>query len=193
MIINHSLDAGTVLPYVKQAQAEGFDVIITNTNDNRRDGNEIEGNGSPEEHAETVWKKIVQPSNAKSIAVVAHSYGGHVVARLSKKFEEDFKTKVFAAAFTDSVHGSCGAKSRLAKIGTNFVSSDKPMGTPERGYSDDMPRVSAGHPKHEMTSHACIEALFKFLSKMYNQERGNGNASTEDGTVEAQNVKTDEL
>jgi len=176
LIINHSLDAGTVLPYIKRAQAKGYEVIITNTNDNYRDGKEIVGSGSPEEHGVTVWKQVVQPSNAKSIAVVAHSYGGVVVTRLSKKFEDDFDSKVFAVAFTDSVHSS--ANSRISRIGINFVSSSKPLGTPERGYSDGMPMVSAGSSKHEMTSYACIDELFKFLDKMYEKERGNVNTSS---------------
>lgn len=196
LIINHSIDAGTVLPYVKKAQALGFDVLITNTNDNDRDGEEIIGSETPETHAETVWKKLVQPSNAKSIAVVAHSYGGHVATKLSSKFREDFENKVFAVAFTDSVHSSYGVKSRLSKIGTNFVSSSKPLGTLERSYSGDMPRVSAGHTKHEMTSFACIDALFEFVEKMYKQEReikADDSASEETPIAAKKSKKEEEL
>lgn len=192
------MDAGTVLPYIRRAQAKGYEVIVTNTNDNYRDGKEIVGSGSPEEHGATVWKQVVQPANAKSIAVVAHSYGGVVVTRLSKKFEEEFNSKVFAVAFTDSVHGS--ANSRISKIGINFVSSSKPLGTPERGYNDGMPLVSAGTSKHELTSYACIDELFKFLDQMYEKERGNADANSaeaasspekEDQT--AKTLKADEL
>lgn len=146
------MDAGTVLPYIKRAQSLGYEVIVTNTNDVYRDGNKIIGSETPEKHATMVWKKIVQPANAKSIAVVAHSYGGYVACSLGEKFKEDFADRVFAVAFTDSVHGSSGKGSRLTRIGTNFVASDKPVGAPERSSPNDMPRVSAGHPKHEMTS-----------------------------------------
>lgn len=159
------MDAGTVLPYVKRAQSLGYEVLITNTNDNRRNKSPIPGNGSPEEHATTVWKKIVQPSDAKSIAVVAHSYGGHVVTSLNSKFKSDFEKKVFAVAFTDSVHSSQGAESRLSQIGINFVASDKPMGAAERNYGGDMPRVSAGHPKHEMTSYACKNVFIEISNR----------------------------
>lgn len=146
----------------------------------------IAGSGSPEEHAETVWKEIVQPANPKSIAIVAHSYGGYVAVGLNKKFVEDFKKKVFAVALTDSVHGHCNDP-RLIEIGINFVSSDNPMGTPESDDDNDMPRVSAGHPKHEMTSYACFEALFEFLQKRYELER-------EAGSPEAKKPKkTEEL
>lgn len=152
LIINHSLDAGTVLPYIKRAQSEGYEVVVTNTNDVYREGNKIIGSDTPEQHAIMVWRKIVQPANAKSIAVVAHSYGGYVACNLGEKFKGDFANRVFAVAFTDSVHGSSGKDSRLTQIGTNFVASDKPLGTPERSSPNDMPRISAGHPKHEMTS-----------------------------------------
>lgn len=185
------MDAGTVFPYVKRAQAQGFEVVITNTNDNRRNGEYIEGSRSPEEHAATVWEKVVQPSDAKSIAVVAHSYGGHVASSLSNKFGKDFKTKVFAVALTDSVHSSHGAHSRFSEIGTNFVSSDLPLGTPVQSYSK-MPAVSAGHPKHEMTSYACMEALFEFLAKMYQKERGKSIVTDDEGAG-AENGKMDEL
>lgn len=152
LVINHSLDAGTILPYIKRAQEQGYEIIITNGNDNHRNGHSIKGSRNPEEHANTVWETIVQPANAKSIAIVAHSYGGHVASMLSKKYQEDFKNRVFAVALTDSVHGSRGSNSRLSEIGTNFVSSSEPVGTPHKDYDGDMPRVSAGHPKHEMTS-----------------------------------------
>ena len=164
------------MPYVKRAQALGYEVVITNTNDNYRNGDKIVGSGSPEEHGETVWKKVVQPANAKSIAVVAHSYGGYVASRLSKKFKEDFEKKVFAVAFTDGAES--GGNSRLSKIGINFVSSNKPLGTTERDYSNGMPRVSAGTPQHEMTSFSCIDVLFEFIAKMYEQERGKDTGAT---------------
>lgn len=117
LIINHSLDAGTILPYVKQAQKQGYEIIVTNTNDNHRDGRSITGSKSPEEHANTVWETIVQPANATSIAVVAHSYGGHIASILSKTYQEAFKKRVFAVALTDSVHGSRGSNPRLSEIG----------------------------------------------------------------------------
>ena len=148
LIINHCLDSGTILPYIKEAEKRGYEIIVTNTNDNYRDGQRITGSRNPEEHANTVWETLVQPANAKSIAIVAHSYGGHVANQLSKKYKDDFNSKVFAVALTDSAGGS---NPRLKETGINFVSSNEPVGTPMKGYGD-MLIVSAGHPKHEMTS-----------------------------------------
>lgn len=103
--------------------------------------------------------------------VLFYSYGGHLVAGvLSRTFKKDFEEKVFAVGFTDSVHGSAG--SRLAKIGVNFVSSDKPLGEPVKSFGGGMPAISAGTPKHEMTSYSCMEKLFEFLDKRYKEERG---------------------
>jgi len=186
LIINHSLDAGTVLPYVKRAQKLGYEVIITNTNDNYRGKEALFDSRSPEEHAYTAWKTFVQPANAETIVVVAHSYGGHVVCDLGNNFPKDFKERVIAVAFTDSVHYVRSINKRVSEIGMNFVASDKPLGTPVDARDNrDMPRVSAGHTKHEMTSYSCIDALFEFVQKRFEAERG--------GSPDAKKAKTNEL
>lgn len=177
LIINDSINSGTVLPYIKKAQEAGYEVLVTNTNDNERNGKRIEGNSSPEAHAESVWKKFVQPSNAKSIAIVAHSYGGVVTSQLASKFKNDFDERVFAVAFTDSVHGR-GLTKRVIDIGVNFVTSNKPLNTILRSNDGgDMELRSAGHIKHEMTSYSCIESLFEFIKQRYDEETGSKSPS----------------
>lgn len=167
MVINHSTDSGTVLPYIRKAQDRGYDVIVTNTNDNYRDGKRIEKSASPEEHANTVWEDIVRACNPKAVAVVAHSYGGVVVTELARKYKNDFDEKVFAVAFTDSVHGSRGLTKRLIEIGINFVSSNDPLGKQQGNSDENIRKVSAGHPKHEYTSWACIDELFRFIDEKH--------------------------
>ena len=116
IIINHSIAAGTVLPYIDQATELGYEVLVTNTNDNYRNNKEIKGSESPTKHAKTVWEKIVQPANPEAIAIVAHSYGGVVVTDLADKFPSDFKKKVFAIGFTDSVHSAHNLPSYLLPV-----------------------------------------------------------------------------
>ncbi|KAG5682205.1 hypothetical protein PVAND_011571 [Polypedilum vanderplanki] len=154
LIINDSLDKGTVLPYIKRAREYGYEVIVTNTNDKKIGGR------NPEEHAQNVWNLFT--SKSKHIAIVAHSYGGVVVTDLAEKFKKDFDEKVFAVAFTDSVHGSRSVSSRLIDIGVNFVSSDAPLNEKLQSYND-IERRSAGTPKHELTSYQCMEKLFEFI------------------------------
>lgn len=36
LIINHSIGAGTQIPYIEEGRKRSFDVILTNTNDNHR-------------------------------------------------------------------------------------------------------------------------------------------------------------
>ncbi|CAG9811114.1 unnamed protein product [Chironomus riparius] len=165
LIINDSLNSGTVLPYVKLAQSRGYEVIITNTNDNYRDNKAIEGSGSPEKHADSVWKKFIQPSNPKKIAIVAHSYGGVITTHLASKFNDDFTQKVFAVAFTDSVHGSRGIDRHLANVGVNFVTSTAELNKVLSKSERDVERRSAGTTKHEMTSYKCMEKLFEFVDE----------------------------
>ncbi|CAO1413679.1 unnamed protein product [Diamesa tonsa] len=190
MIINHSLDAGTILPYIKKAREQGFEIIVTNTNDNYRGRKPILGSENPEIHAKTVWEKFVMPANPEAVAIVAHSYGGHVAIELGEKYAKDFEEKVFAIAFTDSVHSSYGVTPKMRSIGINYVGSDKPLDTPEYDLHGDIIRVSAGHSKHEMTSYSCIESLFVFVDKKYKEMKGSDEIK-EDEPVEAKKAKTE--
>lgn len=76
------MDHGTQLPYIKRAQDLGYDVLVTNTNDNYRlvDGKRkaIQGLSTATGHATYVWEKYVMPCEPKSVAIVAHSAGGAV-------------------------------------------------------------------------------------------------------------------
>lgn len=74
LIINDSLKAGTVIPYIDKAMELEYEVLITNTNLNQINGQDIEGSETPIKHAETVWEKFIVPSNPESIAIVAHRY-----------------------------------------------------------------------------------------------------------------------
>lgn len=76
-----------------------------NTNDNfRQDGRKIPRSGDPEEHSQYVWKKYVERSNAQSILIVAHSYGGVLTLALINEMPKEFEKRVKGVAFTDSVH-----------------------------------------------------------------------------------------
>uniref|UniRef100_A0A1B0GIA4 Arb2 domain-containing protein n=1 Tax=Lutzomyia longipalpis TaxID=7200 RepID=A0A1B0GIA4_LUTLO len=170
LIINHSIAAGTQLPYIEKARNMGFEVISTNTNDNHRDGKSIRYSEDSVEHAIYVWEKYIMPSNPKSVAIVAHSYGGIVTMELAKKFPEFFQEKVFAIGLTDSVHmglkGPPALQEYLKSISRNWVGSSKPLDTKlSTEKSNDIPHYSAGHTQHEWTSYSCMSALFDFFTE----------------------------
>lgn len=112
LIMNQSLNHGTQIPYIKRAIELGYDVLITNTNNNYRVDSlnkrvPLIGNESPRSHANTVWEELIASANRiDSIAIVAHSYGGIVTLDLARKYPEIFLNKCFAVGFTDSVHSS---------------------------------------------------------------------------------------
>lgn len=58
----------------------------------------------------------------------------------------------------------------LFQIGKNYVTSDKPVNTLIKSAGSDFERVSAGHIKHEMTSHACKDVLFEFVEGLYKEK-----------------------
>lgn len=109
LIINQSLDHGTQIPYIKRAIEQGYEVLVTNTNENTYTANGttkyIEGHGTAEDHMASVWKYLLQPviDTIDKFAIVAHSYGGAVTNSLAGKQSDIFLKKNFAIAFTDSV------------------------------------------------------------------------------------------
>lgn len=184
LIINHSLDTGTQIPYIERARSLGYEVLLTNTNDNYRvspsDGSRkpIKGSRSPTEHAVSVFEQYVIASNPESVAIVAHSYGGVVTVELAQRFPEFFKDKVFAVGFTDSVHSPSLVPKGLIEIGRNWAASSEPLDTTLTVTKNDLPRFSAGHTKHEMTSYACMDALFKFFEQRYEQFQGGASSDS---------------
>ncbi|XP_053695678.1 FAM172 family protein homolog CG10038 isoform X1 [Sabethes cyaneus] len=173
LIINHSLEAGTQIPYINKGRELGYEVLLTNTNDNYRkigsSSKGIKGSRNPTEHAVSVFEKHVIGSNPQAVAIVAHSYGGVVTVELAQKFPKFFKEKVFAVGFTDSVHSPSLVPEPLIEIGRNWVTSKEPLDTTLTISKHDLPRYSAGHIKHEMTSYSCMDALFKFFEQRYEQ------------------------
>ncbi|XP_013101033.1 FAM172 family protein homolog CG10038 [Stomoxys calcitrans] len=175
LIINNSLDHGTQIPYIKRAQELGYDILVTNTNDNYRmvDGKRkpIHGLSSATSHAGHVWEKYVMACDPESVAIVAHSAGGGVTLDLARRFPEFFENKVFAIALTDSAHYGVGGDIRKVIAGKtcNWVSSDEPLDTELKTSKDDIKMVSAGHTKHEWTSYSAFESVFKFLEEKYSE------------------------
>ena len=133
LIINEDLDKGTMLPYIKHIQAQGWGVAVLNTNHNELPDTKetIPDNASPEEHADTVWEEVIKPSQAEQIVIISHSYGGVVTMDLARRRKEDFLKRVCGVFMTDSVHyrltGHQELDTKLEVISKNYVASDKVM------------------------------------------------------------------
>ncbi|KAG8228509.1 hypothetical protein J437_LFUL008380, partial [Ladona fulva] len=86
LIINHSLDAGTQLPYIKKAKEKGYGVLVLNTNDNVRrikgKTHRVKASASPVEHLKYVWKNYIQGAKSNQVLMVVHSYGGYCIVEL---------------------------------------------------------------------------------------------------------------
>jgi len=174
LIINNDLDKGTQLPFIEHYLGLGCGVVVFNTNQNtvQIDGGTvcIQGSENPEEHAETVWNKLVSKTSAKTIIVIAHSYGGEVTVTLAKRMKKDFLERVSGVFLTDSVHfgltGHDELDTKLKAVGVNYVSSDQPLGEVLTDSRTDIRRVSAGHPKHEWTSWSAMKSIFDETDKI---------------------------
>ncbi|ALC45802.1 CG10038, partial [Drosophila busckii] len=177
LVINNSLDHGTQLPYIQRAQKLGYDIVVTNTNDNDRtiDGQSmpIKGVENAHKHAAYVWKHIVMPAKPESVAIVAHSFGGLVVRDLAEEYSDFFREKVFAIALTDPTISTAPAccKKYFLDVTCNWVSSNKPLDAEvARAHASEYIKcVSAGHPKHEWSSYSAMESVIKFIEDKYEQ------------------------
>ncbi|XP_023944085.2 FAM172 family protein homolog CG10038 [Bicyclus anynana] len=167
LIINDSLDTGTQIPYIRQAQKRGYGVMVLNCNDNYREDTPIKHSSTAEEHTKYVWETYINNTKASMIVIVAHSYGGVLTVMLADAQKKQFEKRVVAVALTDSVHGFSGAKisKHLKKVSKNWISSTSPLDTPMKTPEFDITRVSAGHPKHEMTSSKCIDSVFTYFEQ----------------------------
>jgi len=90
IIINHSLHIGSQFEYIQRAQSLGFSLVILNPNANFYINNEgiqksVTHNATPEEHVRYCWENVISRSMAKSILVVAHSYGGRALVSAIKR------------------------------------------------------------------------------------------------------------
>ncbi|KAG1681980.1 Protein FAM172A [Nymphon striatum] len=179
LIINDCLDSGTQFPFIKRARDEDYGVIVLNTNDNYRIIDQtityIRGSDRPEHHIRYVWDHFIKHAKAKYISFIAHSYGGVAFFDLASNRYEEMKSRVSGVAFTDSVHGvmriSPTVTNWIHNSGCNWVASNLPLDTPviNRRLAEDVPCVSAGHPRHDTTSWSSFSSIFTFLDEKRKQ------------------------
>lgn len=194
VIINDGLNEGSQLPYIERARQAGYGVLVLNGNLNSADvlvnkeqksrkrlaGGKtttyqhvtFRNSETPERHANYVWRTFVSGAKAQRIAIVAHSYGGHVTLQLAARFAADFERRVVAICFTDSVHMvsdfaslPVGVRSHVKRVACNWAASSGRLDTPIKclASAEDINRVSAGESRHEWTSHAAIDSIFQLI------------------------------
>ncbi|CAB4392404.1 unnamed protein product [Rhizophagus irregularis] len=199
VIINDSLELGTMFPYIRKAQELKWGIVIFNPNENygsiMKDGEvrdrRIFGSESPQNHCLYVWDKFVTNAKAKEILIVAHSYGGICTSYLLDQYAGDFYKRVKGIALTDSVHSSgmipTHSKLWFSKKAFNWIKSDLPMNDPIREANQfyGCKCFSAGHHKHEYTSGVAIEPVFEFLQF---QARGNKEITNQKNETSEQSV-----
>ncbi|CAA22091.1 FAM172 family protein homolog Y75B8A.31 [Caenorhabditis elegans] len=167
LIINDNLECGTQIPYIERAIENGWGVVVMNTNLNESKDQDLKYSRTPVEHAETVWIACIEPSNAKSIYVVAHSRGGYDTASVLKKFGGD--DRISKICLTDSpwfeFPKSCAQRARPLFV-VNFLAHGA-LNSPSykvREYREgNVAELWAGTQIHEWSSHCAIDAVFHIL------------------------------
>jgi len=205
LIINEDINTGSQIPYILDAFEAGFGVVVTNTNLNlayapgARRETHIRGSEEPVSHAIYVWDNFVRNAKARHIGIVAHSAGGYVTVNLAHEQADEFRERVFAVAFTDSVHS---AKSHspcwehILKVARNWITSRQELGEKEKQRLQDVECVSAGTLSHEQTSASAFEDIRRYIQMRYKsiigEESGDtGEQSSTDRLVKKLDLSTD--
>jgi len=168
--VKSSLEEGSALPDIEEAQKHGYNVLLMNPNCRALMGNSAIA--SPEEHALYMWKRFVEPCHAKQIALFVHSYGGVLALELLKHAEEtpELLSRIKTMVMTDAVHHQNMDKYPLAKAFVqdkskviNWVASDEALDTPIGEGRSGIFCKSSGHTQHEWTTYSARNALWPFL------------------------------
>ncbi|KAM3725894.1 FAM172 family protein [Dirofilaria immitis] len=107
LIMNESLNIGSQLPYLRICKSRDWGVVVMNTNMNITDNVPLEPlpeSRTPLEHGITVWKRYVAKAKANSVAVVAHSAGGAVIAGIIENYwSTEWMKRLKCVCLTDAV------------------------------------------------------------------------------------------
>ncbi|VDN04023.1 unnamed protein product [Thelazia callipaeda] len=91
LIMNENLNVGSQLPYLVMCNNRDWGVVVLNTNMNHykaTDGSllPLPESATAIEHGMTVWRTYIAKAEAISIAVIAHSAGGTVIAGIMENY-----------------------------------------------------------------------------------------------------------
>ncbi|KAG9389746.1 Arb2 domain [Carpediemonas membranifera] len=156
VIINNSLDDGSMLPIVRWAHERGIPVIVPNPN----------ATSHPHHHTAQYWTELIEPLDTEiTVDIIAHSYGGVCMLRAAKEVP-GFTDRVNRLMLTDSVHGPI--PSSLAgfyqKRVTHWKCSNKPLDTPLTS-SDPCTTLSAGTAEHVWSTPRATPSILKILEE----------------------------
>jgi pimeloyl-ACP methyl ester carboxylesterase len=171
VVINESLEAGSMLPYVRELLKQKVGVVIPNHSTAFvKAGVKVDNAFTYVEH---LWDHLLAPLPFEKCAFVAHSFGGAATVHLLCARESAILPRLVAIAFTDSVHNLTGArknvlaKAFIASSGVcNWVRSTKALDAPMRSKAGTR-CVSAGHNVHENCSGTAITSVIAFLKQNF--------------------------
>ena len=174
VVINESLETGSMLPAIREAQNQGYSLLVFNPNVHRDPETKepIPLNDTLSAHSNYMWSTFVSKSPAQEIFIIAHSCGGVSTMELMKLHWEDFSQRVKGIAFTDSVHSvdprfTKEQKDFLMEKSVDWVASKKQRDelVMKKGYNGCV-NVSAGHTRHEYTTGYAFPSIFPFFSRL---------------------------
>ncbi|TKR87386.1 hypothetical protein L596_011790 [Steinernema carpocapsae] len=155
LIINNSLNEGTMLPMIKEFQNnKNYAVVLLNYNETTKVKNPV-ANGC------LVWDELTEDKiKADKIVVIAHSFGGYVTLKMLQSTDEDERVK--AVILTDSSHEAISYALMWDEPPAcrHWVTSEKALDAPLKANV-----VSAGTTVHEETTLKATESIYEFIQE----------------------------
>eukprot|EP01129_Flabellula_baltica_P017244 TRINITY_DN949_c0_g1_i1.p1 TRINITY_DN949_c0_g1~~TRINITY_DN949_c0_g1_i1.p1 ORF type:complete len:384 (-),score=66.41 TRINITY_DN949_c0_g1_i1:64-1215(-) len=143
--ITDSVHTGTMIPYLKNAGADDFGIILSNPYTSHS-----ERNGSPVAHIRNILDMLIENDKTDDIVILANGYGG--ICAVSLLQYKQYHEKLRGIGFIDSSH-SINLKRTddqiqkfLSKRTRNWVPSEAPLGNPVQD------------PVYEYTGCFCVSA-----------------------------------
>ncbi|CAJ0828843.1 8803_t:CDS:10, partial [Entrophospora sp. SA101] len=196
VMIDVSINDGSMISYVKRAREMGFSVIIVNPNEVFwYKGKAVVRSETPESHTNYVFENFVIPSSANKIFIVANSYGGHCAVDVMQNFFELLKNRVKGIEFTETTHSIDFVKTILVRYWIikncrNWLMSSEPAGSEIRDSRFGCISFSSGAENNEFVTYEVIDRVFEHVAKKLEQLE---NGATESNDENEEDIEDEYL
>uniref|UniRef100_A0A1I8ALD2 Arb2 domain-containing protein n=1 Tax=Steinernema glaseri TaxID=37863 RepID=A0A1I8ALD2_9BILA len=163
LMINESTDNGSMMPMIRHFQKQKYGIVLFDYNERTED------EWSPIKGSHATWQHLMKDDHlkAKSIVIVAHSFGGGVIYEILKEYDvdEDQMPPIKAIAYTDVGFAARPTLDLLKHWNDkpafcHWMASGKELDEVINPYT-----VSAGTKEHIRTTLQATESIFKFVEE----------------------------
>lgn len=155
-LLKYGLEYGSMLPYLQQAQDNGFGIVMIHSV-----GSEMDS------VMQSIWQDYIFPTAAHKINFITYGYGGVLMLSLLQSNLRDIKARLGGICFIESSHRVHPKQKALKQIlSQRAISWER---TKHASFAQEVFKsqtgcicLSAGSTSH--TSHSIKDAVFRFFN-----------------------------